>query len=72
MATEIPSSMQALALEAYGTPSSYNIATLSVPKITAPDQILIKVHSASINPVDVKMAAGTTKFMVADRCPNVL
>lgn len=68
MALETPSSMKALALHAYGAPSTYGIATLPVPQVRSPNEVLIKVHSASINPVDVKMADGATKLMATDRC----
>jgi NADPH:quinone reductase-like Zn-dependent oxidoreductase len=31
-----------------------------------PDELLIKVHAASINPVDVKLAAGLFKLVLTD------
>lgn len=67
MNSAIPSSMQALAVAEYATPSSYGVATLPVPTIMAPDQLIIRVHSAAINPVDVKMASGITKMMARDK-----
>ncbi len=48
--------MRALALLKHCTPSEYNVGTVPVPKITRPDELLIKVHAASVNPVDVELA----------------
>jgi NADPH:quinone reductase-like Zn-dependent oxidoreductase len=58
MATKIPATMRALALSHHCNPSEYNVATLPVPQITQPDELLIRVHAASVNPIDVKLASG--------------
>ncbi len=58
--------MRAIALSTYSKPDQYNLATLPTPEITKPDEVLIKVHAASINPIDVKMASGITKIMKKD------
>jgi NADPH:quinone reductase-like Zn-dependent oxidoreductase len=49
--------MRAIALSQFSKPANYNIASLPVPAINKPNELLIKVHAASINPVDVKMAS---------------
>ena len=59
-------SMRAIALAAYGKPSQYDIATLPTPQVTKDDEVLIKVHAASINPIDVKLASGMTKMFKKD------
>jgi len=51
-------------LELKLTINSYNLATIPTPTIKTPDEILIKIHAAAINPVDVKMAAGFGKFLL--------
>jgi NADPH:quinone reductase-like Zn-dependent oxidoreductase len=66
MASNIPTSMRAIALAAYGKPSQYDIATLPTPQVTKDDEVLIKVHAASINPVDVKLASGVAKMFKKD------
>jgi NADPH:quinone reductase-like Zn-dependent oxidoreductase len=66
MASAIPTSMRAIALAAYGKPSQYDIATLPTPQITKDNEVLIKVHAASINPIDVKLASGITKMFKKD------
>lgn len=60
---KIPSSMRAIVLSHYCTPDSYSIATIAVPQIINPSELLIRVHAASVNPVDVKMANGRMKML---------
>jgi len=57
MATKIPTTMRAIALTKFCNPAEYNVGTLPVPKITRPDELLIRVRAASVNPVDVKLAS---------------
>jgi NADPH:quinone reductase-like Zn-dependent oxidoreductase len=66
MTSEIPTTMRAIALPAYCKPDKYDIGTIPVPKIKKPHEILIKVHAASINPIDVKMASGIGKLIHKD------
>lgn len=61
----LPSTMKALAIEKYCKPDEYQILDLPVPKVTGPDDVLIKVHASSINPVDVKVASGIAKMIWA-------
>jgi NADPH:quinone reductase-like Zn-dependent oxidoreductase len=51
--------MRAIAIDRYCEPSEYGLATLPVPQIKAPDDVLIKVHATSINPGDLKLASGS-------------
>jgi NADPH:quinone reductase-like Zn-dependent oxidoreductase len=57
MASKIPTTMRAIALTKFCKPNEYNLGTLPVPEITKPDELLIRVRAASVNPVDVKMAS---------------
>jgi NADPH:quinone reductase-like Zn-dependent oxidoreductase len=50
--------MLALVLPSYCKPSLYNVGTIPKPQISKSDELLVKVHAASVNPIDVKMAAG--------------
>ena len=61
--TTLPESMQAIALQKYSQPSAYENINVATPSISSPDEILIKVHAASVNPVDVKFAAGMIKAL---------
>ncbi|TVY82449.1 Reticulon-4-interacting protein [Lachnellula suecica] len=53
--------MRSLAIEKYCKPQDYEILDLPVPEIKSADELLIKVHAGSINPVDVKVATGAMK-----------
>ncbi|KAG0651068.1 NOGO-interacting [Hyphodiscus hymeniophilus] len=50
MAANIPQTMRAIALSKYCKPNEYAVATLPTPSISNPDELLIKVHAASVNP----------------------
>jgi NADPH:quinone reductase-like Zn-dependent oxidoreductase len=54
--------MRALAVSKYCLPAEYDIATLPVPGISKPDEILVRVHAASVNPVDFKMVGPYVSF----------
>jgi len=59
-------------LTGYAQPEGYELAALPTPSIKEPDEVLIKVHATSINPVDVKVASGMTKMMVTNTFPYKL
>lgn len=56
--------MLSLAINSYTTPSNYELLDLSTPELSSPTDVLVKVHAASINPGDVKTAAGATRVMM--------
>lgn len=64
--SSIPATMRALAIAAYGKPSTYGIATVPTPRITQPDEVLIKVHATSVNPIDIVLASGALKMATKD------
>jgi len=59
----LPLTMRSLATKNYGKPDTYEILDLPVPKIIEANDILIKVSAASLNPIDVKLATGTFKWL---------
>jgi NADPH:quinone reductase-like Zn-dependent oxidoreductase len=65
--------MLAITSPSYGTPEKYELSTLPRPTIPAGTEgdkmVLIKVHAASVNPVDAKLASGMLKFAVKDTFP---
>ncbi|KAK2730792.1 putative alcohol dehydrogenase [Colletotrichum kahawae] len=61
------SSMLAITAPSYTDPSGYQLSTLPRPVISEPTDVLFRVHAASINPVDVKKAAGILKLAVKER-----
>lgn len=53
--------MNAIVARAYSKPAGYQLATLPQPSISDPTDIIIKVHAAGVNPIDIKKAAGVLK-----------
>lgn len=58
--------MEAIVIPNYTKPDAYGLATVEVPKLTGPSDVLIRVHASSINPVDVQKAAGALKILAKD------
>jgi NADPH:quinone reductase-like Zn-dependent oxidoreductase len=56
--------MRSLATKQYGKPQGYEILDLPIPEIKNPDEVLIKVHASSINPVDMHVATGLAKAFI--------
>ncbi|KAI5644219.1 reticulon-4-interacting protein 1, mitochondrial [Phthorimaea operculella] len=51
--------MRAWRVHAYGAPADeLRLDAARVPPLRAPDELLVKVHSASVNPLDVAMIGG--------------
>jgi NADPH:quinone reductase-like Zn-dependent oxidoreductase len=65
-----PSTMQAIRLHAYGTNDGLTLDTVPVPQISA-DEILVRVHAASVNPVDWKVCDGILKEKLVMRMPFI-
>lgn len=63
--------MQAVVLEQYGGEENLKIDSIPRPKITA-DQVLIRVHAASINPIDWKIRQGMLKWIIPEQLPATL
>lgn len=69
----VPATMRALALSKFSKPSEYEgIATLATPQITQPNEVLIKVRAASVNPVDVKLANGYVVAFAIVVSPHII
>ncbi|KAI1031119.1 hypothetical protein LB504_000077 [Fusarium proliferatum] len=58
--------MLSVTAPAYTSPSGYELLIVPKPTITEDNDVLIKVHAASINPVDVKKAAGVFKMAIKE------
>ncbi|CAH2039955.1 unnamed protein product, partial [Iphiclides podalirius] len=50
--------MAAWRAHCYGPPAELRLEEARVPPLRAPDQLLVRVHAASINPIDVAMLGG--------------
>lgn len=58
--------MLSLNIPSYTPPSGYQLSELPEPEIHNSKDVIIKVHAASINPVDVKKADGVLKLALKD------
>lgn len=61
------STMKAVTAPKYTKPDGYELTEQPKPTIKEPTDVLIKVHAASINPVDVKKVEGVFQMAVKDR-----
>lgn len=63
--------MQAALIDRYGDNSRVRLADVPVPAVGR-DDLLVKVHAASVNPVDTKIRDGKLKLLINYRMPLVL
>jgi NADPH:quinone reductase-like Zn-dependent oxidoreductase len=59
--------MLSIKITNHTTPDHYEISEVPALAVESPNDILIDVHAASINPIDVKKASGVTKMVLQDR-----
>lgn len=55
------SEMLSINVPSFTDPSKYQLSTLPRPVVSEPTDVVIQVHAASINPIDVKKASGIFK-----------
>jgi NADPH:quinone reductase-like Zn-dependent oxidoreductase len=63
--------MQAVRIERFGGPDVLHIEKISIPE-PHQGEILLKVHAASVNPVDYKIRSGKYSAVKSDKLPYVL
>ncbi len=63
--------MKAAYIEQYGGSEQFKIGELEKPVI-GPDDVLIEVYAASVNPVDWKLREGYLRQMLSDEMPLVI
>ncbi|OQE25283.1 hypothetical protein PENSTE_c006G00503 [Penicillium steckii] len=61
--------MLSINIPKHTTPDQYELSEVPSLVVERPTDILIKVHAASINPIDVKKASGVTKAVLKDSFP---
>ncbi|KAL2843277.1 chaperonin 10-like protein [Aspergillus pseudodeflectus] len=61
--------MLSIGINSHGKPSEYQLLEFPRPEIRDPTDVLIKVHAASVNPVDLKKADGIFKMALKDSFP---
>lgn len=62
------SGMLSINITSFAEPPQYQLSTLPQPVVSEPTDVLIKVHAASINPIDVKKASGIFKALFKEEC----
>lgn len=63
--------MKAALIDRYGANDQVRVADIAVPPI-GPKDLLVRVHAASVNPLDVKTRDGQLKMLLKYRFPLVL
>ncbi|NMF64423.1 NAD(P)-dependent alcohol dehydrogenase [Brasilonema octagenarum] len=63
--------MKAVVIRRYGSPEVFEYEDVEPPKIK-PNQLLVKVHAACVNPVDWKMRKGMLKFITGNKFPMII
>ncbi|CEJ59347.1 hypothetical protein PMG11_07975 [Penicillium brasilianum] len=61
--------MLSINISKHTTPQNYELSELPAPTVQDPNDIVIKVHAASVNPIDVKKASGASKVVLKDSFP---
>jgi NADPH:quinone reductase-like Zn-dependent oxidoreductase len=63
--------MRAVLLYAYGDPEQLRYEDIDIPKY-GDDEVLVKIHATSINPIDLKMRSGAAKDRFPLEFPAIL
>jgi NADPH:quinone reductase-like Zn-dependent oxidoreductase len=58
--------MLSVTAPAFTDPSKYELSTVSRPSVTEVKDVVIRVHAASVNPVDVKKADGVFRMAMKE------
>ena len=63
--------MKAWYIESYGGPEKLRFGDMPEPEMT-PDDVLIDIRAASVNPIDWKMRSGMTRMILKQEFPLIL
>lgn len=63
--------MKAAYINQYGPPEVLEYGEIEMPQLK-PDQLLVKVHASSVNPIDWKIRSGWLKLLTGNKFPLVL
>ena len=62
--------MKAVVIRRYGPPEVLQYEDVELPKIK-PDQLLVKVHASSVNPIDWKIRQGMLSLITGNKFPMI-
>ncbi|WP_193195418.1 NAD(P)-dependent alcohol dehydrogenase [Nostoc sp. MG11] len=63
--------MKAVVIRRYGSPEVLQYEDVEQPKIK-PEQLLVKVHASSVNPIDWKIRKGMLSLLTGNKFPMIL
>jgi NADPH:quinone reductase-like Zn-dependent oxidoreductase len=63
--------MKAVRMHAFGGPDVLSVDDVPLPQ-PRDDEVLLKVHAASVNPVDYKIRSGAYPVVKRDQLPFIL
>src|ERR1700728_1642826 len=63
--------MEAVLLYAYGDPTQLRYENTDIPQY-GDDEVLVRMHATSINPIDVKIRSGAAKSRMPIEFPAIL
>jgi len=63
--------MKAAVIHQYGSTEVLQLEEIEQPK-NKPNQLLVKVHASSVNPVDWKICKGRWRFITGNKFPMIL
>ncbi|MBD2665733.1 quinone oxidoreductase [Richelia sinica FACHB-800] len=63
--------MKAVVIRQYGSPEVLQYEDVAQPTIK-PDQVLVKIHASSVNPIDWKIRKGMLKLITGNKFPKIL
>lgn len=63
--------MRAVLLDGYGGPEKLRVADVPDPAAPGRGQVRVRIHAASINPIDLKLCAGYFRLIPGQRMPMI-
>lgn len=63
--------MRAVTAPKFTDPSGYELSEVEAPTVSQPTDVIVQIHAASINPVDVKLAAGAFKIALSEEYVHI-
>jgi NADPH:quinone reductase-like Zn-dependent oxidoreductase len=63
--------MKAVVIHQYGSPEVLQYEDVAQPTIK-PDQVLVKIHASSVNPIDWKIRKGMLRLITGNKFPKIL
>lgn len=68
----LPTTMRSLVAPKKGTPLEYIVTDMPVPEITAPDQVIVRTHSSTIETGEVMLNNGQLSMFHKAQCVSAL